>query len=87
MEDRKNKKINILFVLPNFDTGGSEKLVVDLVAHLDKDRFNPVVCVFFSGMYESTHHNKIAQKEKIKVGSSSKSKPSDVIPLDEDDEF
>ena len=24
------KKINILFVLPNFDTGGSEKLVVDL---------------------------------------------------------
>lgn len=44
-------KINILFVLPNFDTGGSEKLVVDLVEHLDKKYFNPIVCVFFSGVY------------------------------------
>ena len=52
MEDRKNKKINILFVLPDFDTGGSEKLVVDLATHLDKTKFNPVVCVFFSGTYE-----------------------------------
>lgn len=45
------KKINILFVLPNFDTGGSEKLVVDLVEHLNREQFNPVVCVFFSGAY------------------------------------
>lgn len=45
------KKINILFVLPNFDTGGSEKLVVDLVEHLNRKQFNPVVCVFFSGVY------------------------------------
>jgi len=45
------KKINILFVLPNFDTGGSEKLVVDLVEHLNRKRFNPIVCVFFSGVY------------------------------------
>jgi len=52
MEDRENKKVNILFVLPNFDTGGSEKLVVDLVTHLDRDKFNPVVCAFFSGVYE-----------------------------------
>lgn len=47
-----NQKINILFVLPNFDTGGSEKLVVDLVMNLDKTKFCPVVCVFFSGVYE-----------------------------------
>jgi len=45
------RKINILFVLPNFDTGGSEKLVVDLVEHLNREQFNPVVCVFFSGVY------------------------------------
>ncbi len=48
-----NTKINILFVLPNFDTGGSEKLVVELVTHLDKTKFNPMVCVFFSGVYEA----------------------------------
>lgn len=47
-----NKTINILFVLPNFDTGGSEKLVVDLVMHLDRSKFNPVVCAFFSGVYK-----------------------------------
>src|ERR1051326_1284752 len=45
-------KINILFLLPNFDTGGSEKLVMDLVQHLDKDRFQPVIAAFFSGVYE-----------------------------------
>ena len=47
----ENNKINILFVLPNFDTGGSEKLVVDIVQKLDRSKFNPVVCVFFSGFY------------------------------------
>lgn len=45
------EKINVLFVLPNFDTGGSEKLVVDLAGHLDRKQFAPVVCVFFSGVY------------------------------------
>jgi len=47
-----DKKTNILFVLPNFDTGGSEKLVFDIIKHMDKDRFAPVLCVFFSGKYE-----------------------------------
>ena len=45
------EKINVLFVLPNFDTGGSEKLVVDLAGHLNRKQFAPVVCVFFSGVY------------------------------------
>ncbi|HSA30852.1 MAG TPA: glycosyltransferase [Candidatus Omnitrophota bacterium] len=48
-----SNKINILFVLPNFDTGGSEKLVVDLASHLNPERFSPVICVFFSGVYEA----------------------------------
>lgn len=52
MENRKEKKTNILFVLPNFDTGGSEKLVFDIIKHIDKSKFNPVLCVFFSGAYE-----------------------------------
>src|SRR3989338_4013374 len=47
-----NKKINILFLLPNFDTGGSEKLVFDMISSLDKSKFSPVLCVFFTGTYE-----------------------------------
>jgi glycosyltransferase involved in cell wall biosynthesis len=46
-------KINILFFLPNFDTGGSEKLVFDIIRHIDKNKFNPVLCVFFTGSYEA----------------------------------
>lgn len=51
MENGK-KKINILFVLPNFDTGGSEKLVFDIIRHIDKSKFSPVLCVFFTGKLE-----------------------------------
>src|SRR3989338_4196266 len=47
-----NKKINILFLLPNFDTGGSEKLVFDMFSSLDKSKFSSVLCVFFTGTYE-----------------------------------
>ncbi len=47
-------RINLLFVLPNFDTGGSEKLVVDLIQNLDSKVFNPVLTVFFTGTYEET---------------------------------
>ncbi len=47
------QKTNVLFMLPNFDTGGSEKLVVDIVSRLDRSKFSPVVCVFFSGFYEN----------------------------------
>lgn len=52
-------KINILFMLPNFDTGGSEKLVLDIIRSLDRERFAPVLVVFFTGMYE---------KEYLKLG-------------------
>lgn len=48
-------RINILFMLPNFDTGGSEKLVMDIIKSIDKDRFSPVLAVFFTGAYESEY--------------------------------
>jgi glycosyltransferase involved in cell wall biosynthesis len=49
---RIEKKVKILFVLPNFDTGGSEKLVFDIIKNIDKSKFSPVLCVFFTGKYE-----------------------------------
>src|SRR5262245_36043338 len=51
--EKNAKKIKVMFVLPNFDTGGSEKLVVDLAKHLDSARFSTVVTSFFGGVYRS----------------------------------
>ena len=66
-------KINILFILPNFDSGGSEKLVIDIIKNIDKEKFSPVLAVFFSGTYEEEfkqlglpfyiiHENKVHSK-------------------------
>ena len=39
-------KVNVCFVVNNFNVGGLEKVVIDLVNHIDRDRFDiSVVCV------------------------------------------
>jgi len=43
---KTNKKIKILFTIPNFDTAGSGKVVYDLVKGLDKTKFEPIICCF-----------------------------------------
>ncbi|WP_298236979.1 glycosyltransferase family 4 protein [uncultured Algibacter sp.] len=40
------KKIKILFTIPNFDTAGSGKVVYDLVKNLDRRFFNPEICCY-----------------------------------------
>ncbi len=40
------KKIRILFTIPNFDTAGSGKVVYDLVNNLDRSIFEPEICCF-----------------------------------------
>ncbi|TCK68833.1 glycosyltransferase involved in cell wall biosynthesis [Winogradskyella wandonensis] len=40
------KKLKILYTIPNFDTAGSGKVVYDLVKHLDRDSFEPEICCF-----------------------------------------
>ncbi|WP_100615110.1 glycosyltransferase [Confluentibacter citreus] len=40
------KKIKILFTIPNFDTAGSGKVVYDLVSNLDRTIFEPEICCF-----------------------------------------
>jgi len=39
------KKLKILYIIPNFDTAGSGKVVYDLVKGLDKERFAPEILV------------------------------------------
>jgi glycosyltransferase involved in cell wall biosynthesis len=44
-------KIHVLYFVPNFGTGGTERLVYDLCTHLDPLRFEVSVCSFFPGIY------------------------------------
>lgn len=37
---KKNKKIKILFFLPNFNVGGAEKVTINMIKLLDKDLFD-----------------------------------------------
>ena len=41
-----NKKIKILYTIPNFDTAGSGKVVYDLVKHIDSEKFEPHIACF-----------------------------------------
>src|SRR5690606_41856201 len=55
-----SKKIKVLYTIPNFNTAGSGKSVYDLVKGLNKNLFEPEICVF---------HNKGAYyKEVEKLG-------------------
>ena len=40
------KKIRILYTIPNFDSAGSGKVVFDLVNNLDRKLFEPEICCF-----------------------------------------
>ncbi len=42
--------IRVLYVMPTFVTGGTERLVSDLVQRLDRSRFRASVCVFENGL-------------------------------------
>ena len=42
----KDKRIKVLYTIPNFSTAGSGKSVYDLVEKLDRTIFEPEICVF-----------------------------------------
>ena len=44
--DMTQKKIKILYTIPNFNTAGSGKVVYDLVNNLDRTIFEPEICCF-----------------------------------------
>lgn len=45
-----NKKIRILFTIPNFDTAGTGKVLINLAEALDKDTFEPhIMCIHDRG--------------------------------------
>ncbi len=60
-----NKKISILFTIPNFETAGSGREMLNIIDGLDKSIFQPIICVEKSGgnLYEEvrTKHTIIVQ--------------------------
>jgi glycosyltransferase involved in cell wall biosynthesis len=51
----KMKKIKILFTIGNLDVGGAEKLVINQVKNIDKNKFEPYLCTLFpSGEHNYT---------------------------------
>ncbi len=44
------ERIKLLYVIPSFGTGGTERLVADLVTHLDPNRFDVSVCIQQGGL-------------------------------------
>ncbi|MBX7042433.1 MAG: glycosyltransferase [Ignavibacteria bacterium] len=43
-ETGKRRKIRVLFTIPNFNTAGSGRALLNVVERLDKDRFEPEIC-------------------------------------------
>ena len=52
---REDKLVKILFTIPNFDTAGSGKALLNIVTRLDKTIFEPHICCFHNkGEYFNT---------------------------------
>lgn len=68
----ENKKINLLFFEPSSGFGGSGNALANLLNHIDKDRFYPVLVILNEG----------PQFEKIKdLGIEIKKIDSNILPL------
>ena len=37
------KKISIIFILPDLETGGAERIVTTIANHLDREKFEPKI--------------------------------------------
>ena len=44
MEELMSKPLKILYTIPNFDTAGSGKALLNIAKRLDKNKFKPEIC-------------------------------------------
>ena len=51
------KKIKILFTIGNLDVGGAEKLIINQVKNIDKEKFEPYICTLFP--YGENNYSKV----------------------------
>ena len=51
------KKIKVLFTIGNLDVGGAEKLIINQVKNIDKEKFEPHLCTLFP--YGESNYSKV----------------------------
>ena len=56
-------KKTILFLLPSFELGGAEKVMVTLYNHIDRKKFEPYFCVFKNGLL----YERISEKNNVTI--------------------
>jgi len=66
-------KINILFVVPQLEKGGSETLVYNIASRLDRERFNASVAYFHyynNEMFKNAFHNQNVRLHHVQIKGS-----------------
>lgn len=62
---KEEKKIKLLYILPSLGSGGAERFTLDLIYHLDLNRFDPYLLLFSSSGF---FYNEALEKGvKIKI--------------------
>ena len=65
-------RIKVLYFLPNFGTGGTEKVVLDLCRNIDKTVYDVEVCSFFQGDFDHALKQFGIKKHILVTGSKLK---------------
>jgi glycosyltransferase involved in cell wall biosynthesis len=68
--------LKILFLIRNLDTGGAERQLIELVRHLDKTHFQPIIVTFYNG---GSFWHDLDNNPDIKLISLNKSGRWDII--------
>ncbi|MHA1370380.1 MAG: glycosyltransferase, partial [Promethearchaeota archaeon] len=50
MDNRINSKKRLLFVIPSLACGGAERVIVNLINHLDKNEYELLLAIFENKM-------------------------------------
>ncbi|WP_142300979.1 glycosyltransferase [Bacillus sp. 7884-1] len=80
MYKNTKKKKNILFVLPNLQGGGAEKVVLNVIRNLDKTKFNPSLFLFINdGVYLDKIPDDLEVFYALEKGNSFTKQPFKVI--------
>ncbi len=72
------EKIKILFTIGNLDIGGAEKLVINQVKNIDKERFEPYLCTLFP-YGENNYAKVLAELKGIPYRAFNFRGPGDIV--------
>ena len=70
------RPLKVVFLLPTFDIGGAERVVLRTASGLNRRRFEPVVVAFQAGSQRLQHELRAQGVPAIDLGVSSRRSPS-----------